>query len=153
MDDETSITKLDTLIITNPKSLFTNELTEAVADGYKRLLSPSLERELRAAATETADLHAIRVFGVNLRNLILQAPVKGYRVMGLDPGFRTGTKVAVVDETGKLLDTATIYPHPPVNKRDETIAILGKMIQKHQVSLITIGNGTAPGRRKCWWRS
>lgn len=143
VENETSITKLNDMIITNPKSLFTNELTEAIADGYKRLLFPSLERELRAAATETAEEHAIKVFGLNLRNLILQAPVKGYRVMGLDPGYRTGCKVAVVDETGKLLETETIYPHPPVNKRDETLAILGKMILKHQVQLITIGNGTA----------
>lgn len=143
VDDETSVIKLNEMIITNPKSLFTNELTEAIADGYKRLLFPSLERELRAAATEIAEEHAIRVFGLNLRNLILQPPVKGYRVMGIDPGYRTGCKVAVVDETGKLLDTATIYPHPPVNKRDETLAILGKMILKHQVQLISIGNGTA----------
>jgi uncharacterized protein len=143
VDDETSVAKLNDIIITNPKSLFTGELTEAIADGYKRLLFPSLERELRTAATETAEEHAIRVFGLNLRNLILQAPVKGYRVMGLDPGYRTGTKLAVVDETGKLLETGTIYPHPPVNKRDETLAILGKLILKHQVQLITIGNGTA----------
>jgi uncharacterized protein len=143
VDAETSITKLNEMIITNKKSLFTNELAEAIADGYKRLLFPSLERELRAAATETAEEHAIRVFGLNLRNLILQAPVKGYRVMGLDPGYRTGCKAAIVDETGKLLDTVTIYPHPPVNKRDETLAILGKLILKHQVQLITIGNGTA----------
>ena len=143
MEDEAAIVKLNNLIVTNPKSLFTNELTEAVADGYKRLLFPSLERELRAAVTETAEEHAIRVFGLNLRNLILQAPVNGYRVMGLDPGYRTGCKAAIVDETGKLLDTVTIYPHPPVNKRDETLAILGKLIMKHQVQLITIGNGTA----------
>ncbi len=143
VDDETSIAKLNSLIVTNPKSIFTNELTAAIADGYKRLLFPSLERELRAAATETAEEHAIRVFGINLRNLILQAPVKGYRVMGIDPGFRTGSKVAVVDETGKLLDTVTIYPHPPVNKYDEALAITGKLIQKHQVQLISIGNGTA----------
>jgi uncharacterized protein len=143
VEDETSIVKLNSLIITNPKSIFTNELTEAIADGYKRLLFPSLERELRSAVTETAEEHAIRVFGLNLRNLILQAPVKGYRVMGIDPGFRTGSKVAVVDETGKLLDTVTIYPHPPVNKHDEALAILGKLIQKHQIQLISIGNGTA----------
>jgi uncharacterized protein len=143
VDDEASVTKLNDLIITNQKSLFSHELTAAIADGYKRLLFPSLERELRAAATETAEEHAIRVFGLNLRNLILQPPVNGYRVMGIDPGYRTGCKAAVVDETGKLLDTVTIYPHPPVNRRDETLAILGKLILKHQVQLITIGNGTA----------
>ncbi|MGE5583768.1 MAG: Tex family protein [Bacillota bacterium] len=142
-DHEESLNKLNFLIITNRKSLFTSELEEAISDGYKRLLFPSLERELRAALTETAEEHAIKVFGLNLRNLILQPPVKDLRVMGIDPGYRTGCKVAVVDETGKLLDTVTIYPHPPVNKWDETLAVLGKLVQKHRVNLISIGNGTA----------
>ena len=142
-DHETALQKLNHLIITNKKSIFTSELEEAIADGYKRLLFPSLERELRAALTETAEEHAIKIFGLNLRNLILQPPVKDRRVMGIDPGYRTGCKVAVVDETGKLLETATIYPHPPVEKRDESLAILGKLVQKHNVNLITIGNGTA----------
>lgn len=143
VENDTAIAKLNDLIITNPKSLFTNELIEATADGYKRLLLPSLERELRTTITETAEVHAIKVFGLNLRNLILQSPVKGYRVMGIDPGFRTGSKVAVVDETGKLLEYITIYPHPPVNKYEETLVILGKLVEKYQVQLITIGNGTA----------
>lgn len=142
-DHEVAIQKLNHLIITNKKSIFTSELEEAIADGYKRLLFPSLERELRAALTETAEEHAIKIFGLNLRNLILQPPVKDRRVMGIDPGYRTGCKVAVVDETGKLLETATIYPHQPVEKWDESLAILGKLVQKHQVNLITIGNGTA----------
>lgn len=142
-DHEIALQKLSNLIITNRKSIFTSELEEAIADGYKRLLFPSLERELRAALTETAEEHAIKIFGLNLRNLILQPPVKDRRVMGIDPGYRTGCKVAVVDETGKLLETATIYPHPPVEKRDESLAILGKLVQKHNVNLITIGNGTA----------
>ena len=142
-DHEIALQKLNHLIITNKKSIFTSELEEAIADGYKRLLFPSLERELRAALTETAEEHAIKIFGLNLRNLILQPPVKDRRVMGIDPGYRTGCKVAVVDETGKLLETATIYPHPPVEKRDESLAILGKLVQKHNVNLITIGNGTA----------
>ncbi len=142
-EHEVSLQKLNYLIITNKKSIFTSELEEGIADGYKRLLFPSLERELRAVLTETAEEHAIKIFGLNLRNLILQAPVKDIRVMGVDPGYRTGCKVAVVDGTGKLLDTVTIYPHPPVNKWDETLAILGKLVQKHNVNLITIGNGTA----------
>ena len=143
IDHEAAIGILKREIIVNPDSLFTSELEEAVADGYKRLLFPSLERELRSAITETAEEHAIKVFGLNLRNLILQPPVRQTRVMGIDPGYRTGCKVAVVDETGKLLDTATIYPHPPQEKRDEALAILGKLVEKHQVDLITIGNGTA----------
>ena len=143
LDDDEAVSKLMGMIITNRKSLFTTELEEAIADGYKRLLFPSLERELRAAITETAEDHAIKIFGLNLRNLILQPPVKEVTVMGLDPGYRTGCKGAVVDGTGKLLDTVTIYPHPPQERWDESLAILGKLIQKHNINLITIGNGTA----------
>ncbi|NLY75594.1 MAG: RNA-binding transcriptional accessory protein [Firmicutes bacterium] len=142
-DHEAALDKLNRMIVTNRKSIFTSDLEEAIADGYKRLLFPSLERELRNALTETAEEHAIKVFGLNLRNLILQAPVKDLRVMGIDPGYRTGCKVAVVDETGKLLDTATIYPHPPQNEREEALAVLGELVRKHDVNLITIGNGTA----------
>ncbi|HBE81053.1 MAG TPA: RNA-binding transcriptional accessory protein [Firmicutes bacterium] len=142
-EHELALTRLQHLIVTNPKSIFTTELEEAISDGYKRLLFPSLERELRTAITETAEEHAIKMFGLNLRNLILQPPVNGLRVMGLDPGYRTGCKLAVVDETGKLLDTGTIYPHPPVNKWEETLEILEKLVEKHKVSLISIGNGTA----------
>lgn len=143
VDEEVSIAKLNQLIVTNRKSIFTEQLEAAIADGYKRLLFPSLEREIRTALTETAEVHAIKIFGLNLRNLILQAPVKDLRVLGLDPGYRTGCKVAVVDATGKMLETATIYPHAPVNKWDETLEILSNLVQKHQVNLITIGNGTA----------
>lgn len=142
-DHEAALDKLNRMIVTNRKSIFTSDLEVAVADGYKRLLFPSLERELRNALTETAEEHAIKVFGLNLRNLILQAPVKDLRVMGIDPGYRTGCKVAVVDETGKLLDTATIYPHPPQNEREEALAVLGELVRKHDVNLIAIGNGTA----------
>lgn len=142
-EHETALLKLNHLIITNPKSLFTSDLEAAISDGYKRLLFPSLERELRTAVTETAEEHAIKMFGLNLRHLILQPPVNGLRVMGLDPGYRTGCKVAVVDETGKLLETGTIYPHPPVNQWEDTLAILEKLVTKHRVTLISIGNGTA----------
>lgn len=143
VDHEISINKLNLLIVTNQKSIFTAELEEAITDGYKRLLFPSLERELRTALTETAEEHAIKIFGLNLRNLILQSPVQGQRVMGIDPGFRTGCKAAVVDETGKLLDMATIYPHPPQEKWEDALNGLTALVEKHQVSLITIGNGTA----------
>ena len=142
-DQATALLKLNQMVLTNQKSIFASDLEEAINDGYKRLLFPSLERELRTAITETAEEHAIKMFGLNLRNLILQPPVNGLRVMGIDPGYRTGCKVAVVDETGKLLDTGTIYPHPPVNKWEETLAILEKLVEKHQISLISIGNGTA----------
>ncbi len=142
-DHETALNKLTGLIVTNRKSIFTAQLEEATADGYKRLLFPSLERELRAAITETAEEHAIKMFGLNLRNLILQPPVNGLRVMGIDPGYRTGCKLAVVDETGKSLATGTIYPHPPVNRWEETLEVLQKLVEKYHVSLISIGNGTA----------
>lgn len=143
VDTEIAVYKLQQMIIHNSKSLFNSDLEEAVADGYKRLLFPSLERELRGQLTEASEQHAMKVFGLNLRNLILQAPVQGNRVMGIDPGFRTGCKVAVVDEIGKLLDLATIYPHPPQNKRDEALAVLEKLVVAQGVNLITIGNGTA----------
>ncbi|MCL6588343.1 MAG: RNA-binding transcriptional accessory protein [Firmicutes bacterium] len=143
VEEQAALGKLAQLIVTNPKSVFTTELTAAVTDGYKRLLFPSLERELRTAITETAEEHAIKVFGLNLRNLLLQSPVRDAKVMGIDPGYRTGSKVAVVDETGKLLDTVTIYPHPPQNKYEEALAILRHLVEKHQVDLIAIGNGTA----------
>lgn len=141
--NEEAQSKLTNKIITNRKSIFTTDLEEAIVDGYKRLLFPSLERELRSAITETAEEHAIKVFGLNLRNLLLQSPVKDFRVMGLDPGYRTGCKLAVVDETGKLLFTATIYPHPPVNKWEETLVILRGLVEKYNINLISIGNGTA----------
>jgi uncharacterized protein len=142
-EEQVALDKLIPMVVTNPKSVFTTELTAAVTDGYKRLLFPSLERELRTTITETAEEHAIKVFGLNLRNLLLQSPVRDVKVMGIDPGFRTGSKVAVVDETGKLLDTVTIYPHPPQNKYEEALVILRHLVEKHQVNLITIGNGTA----------
>lgn len=143
VDGGSAVAKLDQMIIHNPRAIFNADLEEAIADGYKRLLFPSLERELRGELTDVSEQHAIKVFGLNLRNLILQAPVQGNRVMGIDPGFRTGCKVAVVDEIGKLVDLATIYPHPPQNKREEALAILEKLVVGHGVNLITIGNGTA----------
>lgn len=143
VDGVVAVAKLNQMIIRNRRAIFNGDLEEAIADGYKRLLFPSLERELRGELTEASEQHAIKVFGLNLRNLILQAPVQGHRVMGIDPGFRTGCKVTVVDEIGKLLDLATIYPHPPQNKREEALSILEKLVVGHGVNLITIGNGTA----------
>jgi uncharacterized protein len=115
----------------------------AIGDGYKRLLSPSLERDLRAAHAEQADQHAIQVFSANLRKLLLQPPLRGRVVMGIDPGYRTGCKVAVVDATGKVLGTSTIYPHQPVARWDESKKILEGAIQAAGVDVIAIGNGTA----------
>ena len=124
-------------------SPFAEQLEEAIQDSAERLLLPSIERDVRRELSEKSDSHAIQVFATNLRALLGQPPLAGQTVLGIDPGFRTGSKVAVVDPTGKLLDTGTIYPHAPQNKWDEAIAALEEMINRHHVTLITIGNGTA----------
>ncbi len=112
-------------------------------DAWRRLLFPALERELRSALTERAQEQAIHVFAQNLRPLLLQPPVKGKTVLGLDPAYRTGCKVAVVDPTGKVLDTAVVYPTPPQSKTAEAKAVLKTLIARHGVEVISIGNGTA----------
>ncbi|MBI5351254.1 MAG: RNA-binding transcriptional accessory protein [Chloroflexi bacterium] len=124
-------------------SPFADQLELAIQDSAERLLLPAIERDVRREKGETADNHAIQVFATNLRALLGQAPLSGHTVLGLDPGFRTGCKVAVVDATGKLLDTGTIYPHEPKNDWKGAINILQDMINRHHVTLITIGNGTA----------
>ena len=116
---------------------------EAVDDGYKRLLKPSIETEFAAMSKERADEEAIRVFAENLRQLLLGAPLGQKRVMGIDPGFRTGCKVVCLDAQGNLLHHDAIFPHPPVNKRTESAIAIQKMIQKYQIEAISIGNGTA----------
>ncbi len=125
---------------TSPSSLL---VAEAAADAYDRLIFPSLEREIRTLLTERAATAAIKVFAVNLRQLLLQPPVKDSVVLGLDPAYRTGCKIAVVDGTGKVLDTTVIYPTPPQNRTAEAKAVLKKLIDKHGVTVISIGNGTA----------
>ena len=112
-------------------------------DAYKRLIYPSMENETRNAITEKAEEQAIKVFRENLKNLLLQPPIKDKVVMGIDPAYRTGCKVAVVDETGKVLDTAVIYPTPPQNKVEEAKKIVKYFVDKHKVDLVSIGNGTA----------
>ena len=116
---------------------------EAVEDGYKRLLKPSIETEFAALSKEKADEEAIRVFAENLRQLLLGAPLGQKRVMGIDPGFRTGCKVVCLDAQGNLLHHEAIFPHPPVNKRTEAAMAVQKMIRKFQIEAISIGNGTA----------
>lgn len=115
----------------------------AVEDSYSRLIFPSLERDIRNQLTETAQEQAMKVFAENLRNLLLQPPVKDRVVLGLDPAYRTGCKIAVVDETGKVLSTTVIYPTPPQNKIEEARSTLKKLIEKYKVDIISIGNGTA----------
>ena len=118
-------------------------VAEAVEDGYKRLLKPSIETEFAAISKEKADEEAIRVFAENLRQLLLGAPLGQKRVMGVDPGFRTGCKVVCLDAQGNLLHHEAIFPHPPVNKRMESAMAVQKMLQKYKIEAISIGNGTA----------
>lgn len=118
-------------------------IEEAADDGYDRLIEPSIEREVRAILTDRASEQAIKMFEVNLRPLLLQPPVKGKVTLGLDPGYRTGCKVAVVDETGKVLDTSVIYPVPPKNDIEGAKKVVKGLILKHNVDIISIGNGTA----------
>ncbi|MGQ9681190.1 MAG: Tex family protein [Anaerolineae bacterium] len=126
-----------------PRSPLAEDLAAACADGYERLLAPAIERELRRAATETADAHAIGVFAANLRQLLLQPPLRGATVVGIDPGLRTGCKVALVDPTGKVLETATIYPHEPHNRREQALELLFSYLQQRGADVLAIGNGTA----------
>jgi uncharacterized protein len=118
-------------------------LSWAAEDSAERLLLPAIERDIRRDLTERAEAHAIQVFATNLRNLLSQPPLENHVVLGIDPGFRTGCKVAVVDPTGKPLDTATIYPHPPQNLAGKAMVILETLTNDHKVTLIAIGNGTA----------
>ena len=118
-------------------------INEAVDDGYDRLIEPSIEREVRSSLTERAGEQAIKMFEVNLRPLLMQPPVKGKVALGLDPGYRMGCKVAVVDETGKVLETSVIYPVPPFNRIDDAKKIIKNFINKYGVDIIAIGNGTA----------
>ena len=127
----------------NGRCIFAGELALAIEDGYGRLLRPSLERELRSTRLAEADEHAIRVFAANLRGLLLQPPVRGVCVLGLDPGFRTGCKAVVVDATGKVLATGTIYPHTGKGGWKEASRQVLALIEEHRVDVVAIGNGTA----------
>lgn len=120
-----------------------NQLQEASEDAAQRLLLPAIERDVRRTLTEAAEAHAIEVFATNLRSLLLQSPLAGHTILGLDPGYRTGCKVAVVDPTGKVLDTGTIYPHLPQKRWDASLKQLSVLVHRHSVTLIAIGNGTA----------
>lgn len=136
-----SYLKEKTIRNTNPDMAKYVEL--AIEDSYSRLIFPSLERDIRNKLTEVAQEQAIKVFSENLKNLLLQPPVKGRVVLGLDPAYRTGCKIAVVDETGKVLDTTVIYPTPPQNKVEEAKVKIKNLIEKYDVDIISIGNGTA----------
>ncbi len=142
-DEERGIGYIEKQVIRNEAFSGTSYIKEAIEDAYKRLIFPSIERELRSYMTENAEDGAIKIFGKNLEQLLLQPPIAGKIILALDPAFRTGCKVAVIDKYGQVLDTGVVYPTPPVNKIAEAKKILGKMINQHQVNLIAIGNGTA----------
>ena len=142
MPDENIIKVLEKAIITR-QSNFTNVLKEAIEDGYTRLIKPAIEREVRNTLTEKAEDGAITVFGQNLKQLLMQPPITGRCVLGWDPAFRTGCKLAVVNETGKVLYTTVIFPTAPQNKVEESKKIVLDIINKYNVSLISLGNGTA----------
>jgi len=125
------------------KSPLSDQLEISAEDAAERLLLPAIERDIRRSLTEKAETHAIQVFATNLHNLLNQPPLANHVVMGIDPGYRTGCKVAVIDQTGKPLDTVTIYPHPPQNLTKKAIEIIHSLTKKHAVTLIAIGNGTA----------
>lgn len=134
---------LEKKVISRDNPNTTPALQAVVEDSYKRLIAPAIEREIRNELTERAEDGAIRVFGKNLEQLLMQPPIAGKVVLGWDPAFRTGCKLAVVDSTGKVLDTTVIYPTAPQNKVEESKAVLKKLIQKYGISLISVGNGTA----------
>jgi uncharacterized protein len=143
LPDDDILDLMEIAFVRGPQRPIREQVEVAIADGYKRLLAPSLERDLRATRTDEADNHAIQVFSANLRKLLLQPPLRGRVVMGIDPGYRTGCKVAVVDPTGKVLETATIYPHDPQKRWDEAKETLSMAIESAGVQVIAIGNGTA----------
>ena len=137
------ITYLEKQIITSDNRFTTPLLKEAIADSYDRLIAPSIERDIRNELTEKAEDGAITVFGKNLKQLLLQPPIAGHVVLGWDPAFRTGCKLAVVDPTGKVLETKVIFPTAPQNKVAEAKAELKRLIKKYNITLISLGNGTA----------
>lgn len=141
-DQDAAIDQLGRRIVRH-NGVFAEALDEAIADSYKRLIAPSLERELRSELTERAQADAIRVFAKNTESLLQQRPVKGARIIALDPGYRTGCKVAVLDEFGKLLDYTTVYPTPPRRDIEGTKRTLDSLVKRHRINTIVIGNGTA----------
>jgi uncharacterized protein len=141
--EEEMVSEIEKTYVIRPKSIFTDELRTAIADSYHRLIAPAIEREIRNELTEKADEHAIQVFVRNLRALLLSPPLRGKIILGIDPGFRTGCKVAVIDRTGRYLEGDTIFPHEPQKRWDEAKDIIKEFIEDHQVDIIAIGNGTA----------
>jgi uncharacterized protein len=141
--EELVLASLKARTIKRDSSITTEYVERAVSDSYKRLIAPSIEKEVRNELTESAGEQAMRVFAENLRNLLMQPPVKGRVVLGLDPAYRTGCKIAVVNDTGKVMATTVIYPTPPQNKTEEAEKTMLHLVEKYGVDIVSIGNGTA----------
>ncbi len=141
--EEVILRYLEKQIIVRENPYTTPVLQETIKDSYSRLIAPAIEREIRGDLTETAEAGAVKVFGKNLQQLLMQPPIAGQVVLGWDPAFRTGCKLAVVDPTGKVLDTTVIYPTAPQNRVEESKRVLKQLIKKYSISLISVGNGTA----------
>ena len=141
--EEQIVRYMEKQLIIRPDGDAARVMEEVILDSYRRLIGPAIEREIRAGLTETAENGAIQVFGKNLEQLLMQPPIAGCVVLGWDPAFRTGCKLAVVDETGKVLDTTVIYSTAPQNRVEESKEIVKKLIRKYGISLISVGNGTA----------
>ncbi len=140
---EAIIAYLEKVVTKESVSSAVTPIKEAIEDSFKRLIMPSVEREIRKELTEKAEDQAIHIFSENLRNLLLQPPLKGKVVLALDPAYRTGCKLAVIDETGKVLAIDVIYPHPPVNKKEAAVNTTISLLKEYQVEIVAIGNGTA----------
>ena len=141
--EEKILDYLNKQIIKDYKSQYNEVLTNCIEDSFKRLIEPSIEREIRSDLTERSEEQAIKVFGKNAKQLLMQPPIKDMTVMGFDPAYRTGCKIAVIDKTGKLLDTTTVYPTEPQNDVEGAKKVLKGLISKHGINMIAIGNGTA----------
>lgn len=141
--DNELIAEIEQIYISNPRSVFADDLKMACEDAYRRLVAPAIERELRGNLSERADAHAIDIFARNLRALLMTPPLKNHNILGLDPGYRTGCKIAAIDATGKYLEGATIYPHPPQRRRLEAKEVIWSFIERHHIDVVAIGNGTA----------
>ena len=141
--EEKLLNYLKSQTIKKVDSTLSEYVLEAVEDAYKRLISPSIEREIRNSLTSEAEDHAIKVFSENLKNLLLQPPIQGRIILGIDPAYRTGCKIAVIDEIGKVLETGVIYPTPPQKDIEKSKTVLKRIIKEHNVNIISIGNGTA----------
>lgn len=142
-DKEQILNKIYRTYFNFSSSFFEDILSETVSDSFNRLINPSIEREVRNHLTELAEEHAVKIFASNLKQLLLQPPIANNIIMGIDPGFVSGSKVAIIDDTGKYLEGNTIYPHPPQNKKDSARKIVIDLIKKYKVGIVAIGNGTA----------